>query len=293
MTRKTMNILAAIVLSVTTGLAQQGAAPAPSDPIIISADSVTVRQSEFEAALKGLPAQYQQQFSTGPGRKRFAEDYLRMKLLAAGGIKAGLDKTPAVTDQLQLMKDNLIANAQVEALEKAIAVTDAELRQAYESRKADYESVTASHIMVAPKGSPAAPENRQMTDAEAQTKAEDIRKRIAGGADFAQVAKTESDDKGSGERGGELGPIKAGQMVPEFERAVFALKKGEISAVVKSEFGYHVIKVTERETTPFESVRAELDQDLRESKMKDLITAMVISAKATFNDSYFGPTPAK
>jgi peptidyl-prolyl cis-trans isomerase C len=293
MKSNTIKVLAAMVLSVTTGLARQAAAPAGSDPIIISADSVTIRRSEFEAAVKGLPEQYQQ-YANGPGKKQFADDYLRMKLLAAGGMKAGLDKTQSVVDQLQVMKDNLVANLQLDAMEAALAVTDAELRAAYDKNKSEYESVTASHIMVAPKGSPAAPENRQMTDAEAKTKAEDIRKRVVGGADFAQVAKNESDDKGSGERGGELGPIKAGQMVPEFEQAVFALKKGEISTVVKSEFGYHVIKVTERELTPFESVRTELDKDLRAAKLKDVLAGLVTSSKPTYNDAYFGtPAPAK
>lgn len=110
-----------------------------------------------------------------------------------------------------------------------------------------------------------------MTDAEARAKAGDIRRRVRGGADFAQGAKSESDDTGSGEQGGDLGRINPGEMIPEFERAVFALKKGEISPVVKSEFGYHVINVTERAATPFESVRAEMEKDLRASKLKDLL----------------------
>lgn len=130
-----MCIAASVVLSVTTGLAQQGAAPAGGDPIIISADSVTIRRSELEAAVKRLPADYQQ-YANGPGRCRSTS-----------------------VDQLQLMRENLVANAQLAAMESATVVTDAELRAAFEKTAGNYDVVTASYIMVAPKGSPAAPPN--------------------------------------------------------------------------------------------------------------------------------------
>src|SRR5438105_15822595 len=69
--------------------------PADTDPVIISAGTVAIHKSEFEAAVKTLPAEYQQ-YAMGPGKKQFAEDYLRMKLLAAEGFKNGIDKSPEV-----------------------------------------------------------------------------------------------------------------------------------------------------------------------------------------------------
>jgi parvulin-like peptidyl-prolyl isomerase len=289
MIRPTM-ILAVMAMTAAAGFAQQSPAPADADPVIVSAGSVTIRRSEFEAALKTLPAEYQQ-FATTTGKRQFAADFLRMKLLAADGLKAGLDQSPSVLRQLQLMKENLVAQAQVEALEAAISLTDAELRASYESRKAEYTQAQASHILIAPTGSAAAPADRQMTDAEAKAKAEDIHRRLVAGADFAQLAKSESDDTSSGASGGDLGEFKAGQMVPEFDHAVFALKKGELSSVVKTSFGYHLIKLVDLRVTPFEDVRSSVEQGVRAVKLQEILAGK--ASNATFDETYFGPPAAK
>ena len=100
------------------------AAPATSadaDPVIVSAGTVTIRRSDFEAAVKTLPAEYQS-FAMGPGKRQFADDYLRMKLLAAEGMKNNLDKSPEVTKQLELMRENLVATEQLKRIESTVIV---------------------------------------------------------------------------------------------------------------------------------------------------------------------------
>ena len=270
------------------------AAPATSadaDPVIVSAGTVTIRKSDFEAAVKTLPAEYQT-FAMGPGKKQFADDYLRMKLLAAEGMKSNLDKSPEVTKQLELMRENLVATEQLKRIESAVTVTDAELKKAYDDNKKDYEQVKARHILIAFKGSPAAQKSKkQLTDAEAKAKAEELRKKLVAGADFAELAKKESDDVESGKNGGDLGAFAHGQMVPEFEQAAFKAKPGEITPVVKTQFGYHIIKVDEQVSTPFDTVKANLDKTIRQKKVRDLLDAMKTAAKPTFNDAYFA-TPA-
>lgn len=270
------------------------AAPATSadaDPVIVSAGTVTIRRSDFEAAVKTLPAEYQT-FAMGPGKKQFADDYLRMKLLAAEGMKANLDKSPEVTKQLELMRENLVATEELKRIEGTITITDTELKKAYDDNKKDYQQVKARHILIAFKGSPAAQKGKKpLTDAEAKTKADDLRKKLVAGADFAEMAKKESDDVESGKNGGDLGAFGHGQMVPEFEKAAFSAKPGEITPVVKTQFGYHIIKVDEKISTPFDSVKANLDKTIRQKKVKDLLDAMKTAAKPTFNDAYFA-TPA-
>jgi peptidyl-prolyl cis-trans isomerase C len=194
------------------------AAPATTDPIVIAAGSISIRQSEFESAIKSLPAEYQQFVSSPTGKRQFAEEYLRMKMLAAEGMKAGLDKDPDVERQLALMRENLVANAQVQRMEKGITLSDEELKKKYESEKTGYEQVTAKHILIAFKGSPAAQQGKpELTEEQAKAKADDLRKKITtGAAKFEDVAKTESDDVGSGANGGDLGAFGRGQMVPEF-----------------------------------------------------------------------------
>lgn len=310
--RKLNIVLSALALTAAVAFAQskpaspamaQTPAPVPSnttampataadaDPVIVSAGAVTIRRSDFEAAVKTLPAEYQT-FAMGPGKKQFADDYLRMKLLAAEGMKNNLDKSPEVTKQLELMRENLVATEELKKIESAITVTDAELKKAYDDNKKDYQQVKARHILIAFKGSPAAQKGKKpLTDAEAKAKAEELRKKLVAGADFAEMAKKESDDVESGKNGGDLGAFGHGQMVPEFEQAAFNAKPGEITPVVKTQFGYHIIKVDEKVSTPFDTVKANLDKTIRQKKVKDLLDAMKTAAKPMFNDAYFA-TPA-
>jgi peptidyl-prolyl cis-trans isomerase C len=302
--KKTISTTIALTLVASVAVAQQTPAPAPAakpaatataqaDPVVIAAGSIAIRQSEFESALQTLPAEYQQ-YASGPGKRQFAEDYLRMKMLAAEGTKAGLDKDPDVLRQLALMRENLIAQAQLSKIETGITVSDADLQKTYDAQKGQYEQVKARHILIAFKGSPAAQEGKtELTEEQAKAKAEDIRKQLAGGASFDELAKKESDDVGSGARGGDLGQFGRGQMVPEFEKAAFDAKVGEVTPVVRTQFGYHIIKVDEHGSTPFEEVKPTLEKTEKQTRVQAALEQMKTNAKATFNDAYFGPaTPA-
>ena len=271
------------------------AAPADADPVIISASGMAIHKSEFEGAVKTLPPEYQQ-FANGPGRKQFAEDYLRMKLLAAQGAKDGLLNDPDVVRQLDLMRANLLATAELKRIEKNVIISDDDVKAYYEANKKDYEQVHARHILIAPKGSAAAPPakagTKELTDAEAKAKAEEIRTKLVAGGDFALLAKSESSDTGSGEQGGDLGSFGRGQMVPEFDQAAFAAKPGEITPVVKTQFGYHVIKVESHDYTPLEQVKPAIEKTLRQKKMQETLEAMKTSANATYDEAYFAaPKP--
>src|SRR5215210_7822488 len=135
----------ALALCAALGMAQDKPAPkqqtvappaapaqAVADPIVIAAGDLTIRQSEFENALKTMPEEYQQ-YAAGAGKRQFAEDYLRMKMLASAGMKAGMDKDPEVVRQLALMKENLVANAQLQKIEKGISLSDDDLKKIYEA----------------------------------------------------------------------------------------------------------------------------------------------------------------
>ena len=289
--KKTIFALIALAFVATIAVAQPAApaaTQATTDPIVVAAGDVSIRQSEFESAIKTLPPDYQQ-YAAGPGKKQFAEDFLRMKLLAAEGLKAGLDKDPDVVRQLNLMRENLVANAQLQKIEKTIVISDEELKKQYDSKKADYEQVGARHILIAFKGSPAAqPGKPELTEEQAKAKAEALQKQIAGGASFEELAKKESDDTGSGANGGVLGEFGRGQMVPEFEKAAFESKVGDLT-VVRTQYGYHVIRVDSHGMTPFEQVKALLERNARQEALQAKLEAMKTSAKPTFNETYFTP----
>jgi len=299
--KKAIVTLSALALFAITALAQEKPAattaptPTSADPVIITAGTLSIHQSEFENAVKSLPPEYQS-YAMGPGKRQFADDFLRMKLLASEGMKSGLDKDPAVVKQLDLLKENLVAQEELKRLDAATSVSDADLKKAYDENKKDYEQVKARHILIAFKGSPAAQKGKkELTDAEAKAKAEALRTEIVSGkAKFEDVAKKESDDTESGKNGGELGTFGRGQMVPEFEAAAFNAKPGEIPPVVKTQFGYHIIRVEEHNTTPFEQVKASLEKSMKQKKLRDTLDKMKESAKPVYDQAYFAaPKPAE
>jgi peptidyl-prolyl cis-trans isomerase C len=226
------------------------------------------------------------------GRKQFADDFLRMRLLASEGTKAGLQNDPEVINQLNLMRENLVATAELKKIDSGITVSDAEIQKAYADNANQYEQVKARHILIAPKGSPAAQAGKDLTDEQAKAKAEDLRKQIVAGANFEELAKKESDDTGSGARGGDLGSFGHNQMVPEFEQAAFAAKVGDVTPVVKTQFGYHIIQVQDHTYTPFEQVRATLEKDQRQKKVSDAIDVIKAKANPQFDTAYFAAAPA-
>jgi len=190
------------------------------------------------------------------------------------------------------MRENLVATAELKKIDSSITVSDAEIQKAYADNAKQYEQVKARHILIAPKGSPAAQAGKELTDEQAKAKAEDLRKQIVAGANFDELAKKESDDTGSGARGGDLGSFSRGQMVPEFEEAAFKAKVGEVTPVVKTQFGYHIIKVEAHDNTPLDQVRPTIEKNLKQTKLHAALDAMKDNAHPTFDEAYFGPPPA-
>jgi peptidyl-prolyl cis-trans isomerase D len=152
-----------------------------------------------------------------------------------------------------------IALNQTDVPSGAPAVTSQQVEQYYQGHQKDYQvpdEVKVRHILIkVPAGADA------KTDAAAKQKAEDLLKQIKGGADFAALAKANSDDPGSKEQGGELGMIQRGVTVPAFEKAAFDLQPGKTSDVIKTQFGYHILQVEEKQTAhlkPLEEVKAQI-----------------------------------
>ena len=140
------------------------------------------------------------------------------------------------------------------------------------------EQVRLSHILAGADEN-ATPEQR----GQAKKKTVEIRARAVAGEDFAALASENSDDSGSKANGGELPWVGRGDTVPPFEAAAFALALGEISEVVETRYGYHVIKMAERKeggTIPFEQAEAQIDQFLREQAIRDRVQTEVDALKA-------------
>jgi peptidyl-prolyl cis-trans isomerase C len=158
-------------------------------------------------------------------------------------------------------------------------VTAEQVNQFYASNSFQQgERVRASHILIA------VPENADAAAKEAaRAKAAEILNQVKGGADFAELAKQHSQDPGSAPRGGDLDYFERGQMVGPFEEAAFALAAGQTSELVETRFGYHIIRVVDKQaarTIPLEEVRGRIEEYLREQN-REQQTQVFIDALRT------------
>lgn len=152
----------------------------------------------------------------------------------------------AKKDAYKIPEQRIVSYILVDAdtLRSRVAITDPELEAYYQDHKEEFqqpEQVCASHILVKVRSNE---EPEGHTDAEARKLAEGLQARLKAGADLAALAKSASEDKGTAENGGDLGCFPRGRMVQEFDNAVFSLGAGETSGLVKTSFGYHIIRVT-------------------------------------------------
>jgi peptidyl-prolyl cis-trans isomerase C len=269
------------------------AAPADPNAVVITVGDHKITASQFLEMTKALNPQMQDA-ARGPGRRQFAQNLVELSLLTQAAVKAGIDQQPEAREKIEFFRENVLAQAMFEDLQKTVAISDAEIQAYYDKHKSEYETLTARHILIRMKGSPvpAAPGKAELSDDEAKAKAASIRKRIVGGEDFAKIAKEESDDTSSGEKGGDLGEFKHGMMVPPFETAAFAMKVGDISEPVQTPFGYHVIHLQSRVVKSLADVKADILAQLRPEKAREAVSAMLNKTKVEISDAFFGPDPA-
>jgi peptidyl-prolyl cis-trans isomerase D len=158
-------------------------------------------------------------------------------------------------------------------------ISDADLQRAYQANLDQFrvaERAQARHILLMT-------DDKKGNDAEVKAKAEGILKQLRSGADFAELAKKDSQDPGSGAKGGDLGWVTRGQMVKPFEDAVFSQKVGVIGDLVKTQYGYHIVQVTERENAhvrPFEEVKGEIERAAKQKRANDMTTQLADKAAA-------------
>lgn len=226
--RHQLELIRAIVISQTYAESQKNAPAAPVTDAEIEAffkePGQEVRFTQFLADAKAHnPAMAGQEIP--PEQLKQIRHQLGQVLIGERrGVAAGVDKQRGVELQIMLEQARLLASTY--AQETLIPKT-----------KASEEEINA-YIAKHP----------ELDTKEARVKAEDLLKRVRAGEDFAALAKQFSSDPGSKDKGGDLGWFGPGQMVPEFDKAAFALKPGEVSDLVESQFGFHIIKVEERRT---------------------------------------------
>jgi peptidyl-prolyl cis-trans isomerase C len=276
--------------STTAAPAAATAPAATGDQTVITIGTETISAREFEQFIQALPDQYKAA-AQGPMKRQLAEQFAQVKVMAREARRRGLDKDPSVRSQIEFQSENLLAGALFRQMQNEGTPDEAMLRKSYDERKGEFERAQARHILIRFKGSPVPVREgkTELSEEEALAKANDIRKKLAAGEDFAKLAKDESDDVGSGVNGGDLGLFGRNQMVKEFEQSAFSLPIGQVSEPVKTQFGYHIIRVDKREAQTFDQARPQLEQRLRPEAARSAADKLKNDAAIKLSDTYFGP----
>lgn len=257
------------VLPAASGCSKNSSSEAPassaSDPVIARVNGVDIKQSDLALAEEDVGADMQ---AASPEAKReHLISYLAdIIMVTQAADKKNLADNPDFKRRLAFLRSKLLMGYELQQ-EAKTALTDEALKQTYDEAvksMSGQEEVRARHILV-----------------EGEDEAKAILEQLKGGADFAKLAKEKSKDPGAAE-GGDLGYFTKDQMVPEFADVAFKMYPGQLSNPVKTQFGWHVIKVEDKrikQPPEFEKVKDQIEAYLARKAQADFIAKLRQSAK--------------
>jgi peptidyl-prolyl cis-trans isomerase C len=244
---------------------------------MINGKAITI--SEFDLRWSQMPEFARKKYAGAEGRKKFLDELIDREVLLQEAKKRGIDRDRALMERLERFKERSILDVLVrEEVDSRVAVSPEDMKAYYDAHPDNFaagEQFRASHILVTNK-----------------TEAEQLKKRLAQGEDFATLARKASVDALTKTKGGDLGILKKGQAVPEFERVLVALKPGEVSDPIATQFGYHLIKLVDRMSGPALSYEAAKDQvkeqvmiEKKQQRFKELVASLRTQAKVRVSDA--------
>ena len=259
------------------------------DAVVLTIGARKITRVQFEQLLAAL-AQNGHPAVTPADKRKVAEQYGELETFAQEARSRKLDESPETKEMISIQVDNVLASTLAKKVTDETQLTDLDLRAYYNSHKDEFEEAQGSHILIRFKGSrvPLKPNEKDLTEPEALAKAQEIRAKIVAGADFPTLAKAESDDIGSATKGGELGSFRHGQMVKPFDEAAFTLPIGQVSEPVRTDFGYHVIKITSRTSKTFEDAKPEIEKKIKPTLTKEAMEKIKAQTPVTLNEDFFG-----
>jgi peptidyl-prolyl cis-trans isomerase C len=237
-----------------------GSSPAKKDgQVIAEVNGDTITTGDFQKELENLPPYLKPMADTPEGKKELLDTMVVRELILQQARKDGLDKSPEVAAKLEELKKRVVVEAFLKKkVEEQAKVSDEEMKKFYEENKDKFKTgaqVHASHILM-----------------KSEDEGQKVLKELKEGGNFEELAKKHSID-GAAAKGGDLGWFSKGSMVPEFEKVAFGLKDGEISGLTKTQFGYHIIKVTGKRPAgirTFDEVKEQIKTAILPSKQQEV-----------------------
>ena len=213
--------------------------------VLAKVNGKEIFQSDFDALLQSIGPQRAMQFQSPEGQKQLLDELVHQELFLIDGIENKIEDTDEFKVELEFVKENMIKQMMIRNVLSSVSVADEEIEAFYKENAQMYkqaEAVEASHILV-----------------DEEEKAKNILKELEDGKIFEDAAKEHSSCP-SAQNGGGLGEFTRGKMVPEFENVAFGLAVDEISGVVLTQFGFHIIKVTSKKEAEQSSLKDAKEQ---------------------------------
>ena len=238
--------------------------------ILAKVENTVITEADVDATIFAL-GQRGEAYNNPQGRKAVLEQLINKNLLLCDAKKNLYEYDPKFKAELAKIKDEMLANFAIEKAISGIKITDEEVKKFYDDHKAELmggETVEASHILV-----------------DSKEKAEEILAEINEGNISFEGAAKEHSSCPSSQQGGNLGQFGRGQMVPEFDKAVFEMNEGEIAGPVQTQFGYHLIKLNkknEAKEIPFDEIKAQLSQKVLSDKQQAAYASKLNQLKILF-----------
>jgi peptidyl-prolyl cis-trans isomerase C len=268
---KKRSFVALAILALATFGTNSNPSFAQDDKVVAKVNGNTITEADMRFANAEIGAQLGD-IPENVKRRALAEYLIDNALFAEAAIAAKIAADPAFEEQMQYVRRRLLREQYFEKQLKG-AISEADAKKIYDQRVAQLKSeneVAARHILV-----------------DNEEKAKEILAKIKAGGDFAALAKENSTDTGSKEQGGFLGYFGRGQMVPEFEKAAFTMIKGQVSEPVKTNFGWHIIKLEDRRRKPppsFDDVKETILNSLAVLKAQEVVGALRKKADVEYLD---------
>ena len=261
---RTFRIAAAVIAVVAlAGCGQKQAGEAKketkSSPVLAEVGGTNITVDEFKKEVENLPPYLKPMAESADGKKEMLETMIIRELILQDAKKDGIENSPAVAEKLEDLKKRLVVEVYLKKkVDEQAKVTDEELQKFYDQNKDKFKSgdeVKASHILL-----------------KDEKTAQDVLAKVKAGGNFEELARKYSIDSAAA-KGGDLGWFGKGAMIPEFEKVAFGLKEGETSGIVRTKFGFHIIKVTGKRaagTRSFADVKEQIKAAILPSKQQEV-----------------------
>ena len=234
--------------------------------VLVRVSNHVITEKDLKAKIAKMPPYYQNVVAKNP--KKYIEEIIVETLCYEEGVRKGIDRDKEVKEVVNEAKKKIVMAKLIKnEVEDKIVVTEDEMKKFYDEHKDEFktpEMWRASHILVADEK-----EAKAMLD------------ELAKGAKFEDLARAHSIDA-TASRGGDVGYFRAGQLIPDFEKACLKLDVGQTSGIVQTQFGYHIIKLTDKKepgVKSYEEAKRAIEAELKKKKRSELFNALVLRLK--------------